>query len=98
MHIHTQEREVSLQDLDSMDVKSYDKRLARAISVATALKDSDPCADLPRGEGDVVIYIKQEHDSDWDNWMHLAKCWKIWDLDPRGYHKQYVAIPSPCLY
>lgn len=25
---------------------------------------------------------------DFETWLVLAKCWKIWDLDVRGFHKR----------
>lgn len=28
-----------------------------------------------------------DHGSDWITWQNVARCLKIWDLDPRGYHK-----------
>ena len=34
-----------------------------------------------------VVYIKMSGPKDYTTWLSLAKCFKIWDLDPRGYHK-----------
>ena len=34
-----------------------------------------------------VLYIRMDHGSDWITWQNVARCLKIWDLDPRGYHK-----------
>nr|XP_046914678.1 protein O-linked-mannose beta-1,2-N-acetylglucosaminyltransferase 1-like [Dermatophagoides farinae] len=34
-----------------------------------------------------VIYIKQMNSRDFQTWLHVAKCFRIWDLDARGYHK-----------
>ena len=28
---------------------------------------------------------------DFDTWLALAKCWQIWDLDVRGFHKRWAA-------
>lgn len=33
-----------------------------------------------------VIYIEMIDKHDFANWLHLAKCWNIWDLDARGQH------------
>lgn len=33
-----------------------------------------------------VIYIEMIDKQDYGNWLKLAKCWRIWDLDPRGQH------------
>jgi len=35
-----------------------------------------------------VLYIKQNEDGDYETWTNLAKCFKLWDLDVRGFHKQ----------
>lgn len=34
-----------------------------------------------------VIYIKMIETGDFANWLALARCWHIWDLDARGQHK-----------
>ena len=39
-----------------------------------------------------VLYMKQEHERDFDTWLALAKCWKIWDLEARGFHKKCAVL------
>ncbi|CAG0914343.1 unnamed protein product [Notodromas monacha] len=40
------------------------------------------------GEGKTfVAFIKMENEKDFTTWLQVAKCFKIWDLDARGYHK-----------
>lgn len=34
-----------------------------------------------------IIYIRMIDNRDYKNWLRLASCWKIWDLDARGQHK-----------
>jgi len=34
-----------------------------------------------------VIYIKMIGPNDYSNWLKLARCWHLWDLDARGQHK-----------
>ena len=34
-----------------------------------------------------VFYIKMKDNEDWLTWKNVAKCLKIYDKDPRGYHK-----------
>uniref|UniRef100_A0A6G1S5J3 Protein O-linked-mannose beta-1,2-N-acetylglucosaminyltransferase 1 n=1 Tax=Aceria tosichella TaxID=561515 RepID=A0A6G1S5J3_9ACAR len=34
-----------------------------------------------------VIFIKMIDSEDFANWLRLAKCWRLWDLDARGQHK-----------
>ena len=38
----------------------------------------------------LVLFIKMTRDSDYETWLQIAKCWKLWDLDVRGYHKGWV--------
>jgi len=33
------------------------------------------------------MFIKMNGARDYSTWLQVAKCFKIWDLDPRGYHK-----------
>eukprot|EP00794_Sanderia_malayensis_P017702 gene17702-19471_t len=43
---------------------------------------------IPDTKGETyVVYIKMDHFSDWETWTNLAGCFRIWDLDVRGYHK-----------
>jgi len=32
--------------------------------------------------------MKQKYSGDYETWINLARCFKIWDLDVRGFHKQ----------
>ena len=34
-----------------------------------------------------VLYIKMENAKDTETWLQVAKCFHIWDLDARGYHR-----------
>lgn len=34
-----------------------------------------------------TFYIRMDNVYDFTTWKNVAKCLKIWDLDPRGYHK-----------
>ena len=35
-----------------------------------------------------VFYIQQDRERDWETWNSIARCFKLWDLDVRGFHKQ----------
>ena len=53
---------------------------------------SSPCSEdfsLPRRPSPEanVLYIKMEDAKDTETWLQLAKCFHIWDLDARGYHR-----------
>ena len=34
-----------------------------------------------------VLYIKMQDAKDIESWLQVAKCFHIWDLDARGYHR-----------
>lgn len=34
-----------------------------------------------------AYYIQMDNNRDFGTWLHVAKCFKIWDLDARGYHR-----------
>lgn len=34
-----------------------------------------------------VMFIKMDSGRDYTTWLQVAKCFKIWDLDARGFHK-----------
>lgn len=52
-----------------------------------------------------VIYIEMIDKQDFGNWLKLARCWRIWDLDARGQHnsmwriflggKPYLIVGAP---
>ena len=33
------------------------------------------------------MYISKNSRTDYDTWMAVAKCFKLWDLDAWGFHK-----------
>ncbi|KJE96186.1 O-linked-mannose beta-1,2-N-acetylglucosaminyltransferase 1 [Capsaspora owczarzaki ATCC 30864] len=34
-----------------------------------------------------LIFFKQNSETEFENWMRLAQCFRVWDLDVRGHHK-----------
>ena len=34
-----------------------------------------------------VFYIYQKSIGDYETWLNVARCFKLWDLDARGFHK-----------
>lgn len=34
------------------------------------------------------MYIKQNQVGDYETWNNIARCFKLWDLDVRGFHRQ----------
>lgn len=39
-----------------------------------------------------VFYIKMDHATDWATWNSISKCFHLWDLDVRGFHKSMWRI------
>ncbi len=35
----------------------------------------------------LVLYMTMKSAGDHETWLQLAKCWHLWDLDVRGFHK-----------
>eukprot|EP00055_Hartaetosiga_balthica_P010437 m.44457 g.44457 ORF g.44457 m.44457 type:complete len:716 (+) comp7171_c0_seq2:129-2276(+) len=86
-------------DISHMTAAKYDKYLDEYILDALVLNeayvieksDSNPCGvSIPKAtppSTKFVLYMKMDHHDDFETWKHLAKCWKLWDLDVRGFHK-----------
>lgn len=82
---------VRLRDIDRMVSEKYEVLVKDLIQRAKVLDHSkDPCSEdfIPNTEDEVfVLYIQMKTESDFETWKHLAKCYKLWDLDVRGFHK-----------
>nr|XP_054765150.1 protein O-linked-mannose beta-1,2-N-acetylglucosaminyltransferase 1-like [Lytechinus pictus] len=82
-----------LKDVDKMVQEEYEKEMHRQISQAKVLDHRlSPCdeafiPDTPNGGETYVMYIRVYNDRDFDTWLSTAKCFHIWDLDARGFHK-----------
>lgn len=61
---------------------------SRGKNSAEALSSSLSSSVGVGGGGNIyVMYIKMSSPRDFTTWLQIAKCFHIWDLDPRGYHK-----------
>ncbi|XP_019644271.1 PREDICTED: protein O-linked-mannose beta-1,2-N-acetylglucosaminyltransferase 1-like [Branchiostoma belcheri] len=83
---------VELKNIDRMKSEPYEEDVNKLISTAEVLDHNmSPCRDnlIPDAtEGQsYVLYIQMARESDFQNWLALAKCLKVWDLDARGNHK-----------
>ncbi|XP_074595619.1 protein O-linked-mannose beta-1,2-N-acetylglucosaminyltransferase 1-like isoform X2 [Brevipalpus obovatus] len=82
---------VKLKDIDSVKRNNYEQTIHNLLRKATVLDHSiSPCEEnfIPNTKGQVyVMYIKMNSQRDYSTWLQVAKCFKIWDLDARGYHK-----------
>lgn len=76
----------------------YERLLERTLAEARVyggaeLSQADLCALAELGpptgpaNASTVIYIEMIDERDFANWLRLAKCWRIWDLDARGQHR-----------
>ncbi|CAB3383749.1 Hypothetical predicted protein [Cloeon dipterum] len=81
---------VEMRGIDSMKKENYEELVISLIKKATVLDHSkSPCEEsfIPEKKGSTfVMYIKMEEPKDFGTWKQVAKCFKIWDLDARGYH------------
>ncbi|CAH1773117.1 unnamed protein product [Owenia fusiformis] len=81
---------VRLKNVESLKKDNYEELVNTAIAGATLLDHSkSPCEEsfIPdTSDVTYVMYIKMNSMND-DNWKQLAKCFKLWDLDVRGFHK-----------
>lgn len=71
--IRNQQKLCDLAKLDS------DKLLASSLN--SIRQDQTKAANISQ-----VIFIEMIDQHDFSNWLWLAKCWRIWDLDARGQH------------
>lgn len=66
--------------------------LSRPVNVSSLLcsladRERPSQMDYQASNASTVIYIEMIDDRDFANWLRLAKCWRIWDLDARGQHR-----------
>ncbi|XP_060562976.1 protein O-linked-mannose beta-1,2-N-acetylglucosaminyltransferase 1-like isoform X2 [Ruditapes philippinarum] len=83
---------VKLKDVDRMTNEKYEVLIKELIKSATVLDHSkNPCADdfIPQNTEieTYVMYIHMKDAVDFETWKQIAKCYKLWDLDVRGFHK-----------
>ncbi|KAG8186088.1 hypothetical protein JTE90_003171 [Oedothorax gibbosus] len=80
-----------VKDLDSVKKDNYEEVIHDLLKKAVVLDHSkSPCEEnfIPDTKGEVyVMFIKMNGPKDFTTWLQIAKCFKIWDLDARGYHK-----------
>ncbi|PSN55689.1 Protein O-linked-mannose beta-1 [Blattella germanica] len=82
---------VQLKNVESIKKSNYEELIVNMIKHGTFLDHSkSPCEEnfIPDKKGEVIIlFIKMEEPRDSTTWLQVAKCFKIWDLDSRGFHK-----------
>ncbi|XP_038056368.1 protein O-linked-mannose beta-1,2-N-acetylglucosaminyltransferase 1-like [Patiria miniata] len=83
---------VKLKNLEGLTREAYEDLMHGLISKATVLDHSlNPCDEehfIPYTKGkSYVMYIQMYTDSDFETWLALARCFRIWDLDARNVHR-----------
>ena len=93
---------IVLNDLDKLESAVYETRVKALLSNAVPVDHAafaDPCAapleshfhphsSSPSSHQRArVLFISMKHETDFETWYSLAKCFHIWDLDVRGVHK-----------
>merc|ERR1719494_85236 len=90
---HTLNTQIGIRfDVDKMTKDGYEVEVNKIIKGATLLDHKkNPCSHtdfVPERPGSTfIMYIQQKRIGDWDTWMNIARCFKLWDLDVRGFHK-----------
>ncbi|KAL9957754.1 hypothetical protein ACROYT_G034692 [Oculina patagonica] len=78
---------------DIMYKDNYEQEINRLISQAELLDHlRTPCTNskdfVPDTRNKIYLfYIRMDHAEDYTTWINVARCFKIWDLDARGFHK-----------
>eukprot|EP00045_Choanoeca_perplexa_P009841 m.96341 g.96341 ORF g.96341 m.96341 type:complete len:615 (+) comp15048_c0_seq2:189-2033(+) len=76
-----------------MEASRYEEHLngllAASVPIDTAKVDVCNYGNaIPKSQSQYhVIYMRQTKPHDYETWTTLATCFKIWDLDARGFHK-----------
>lgn len=91
-HALNKETDVEIK-ADLMYKDNYEKEINRLLSQAEVLDHSrTPCTNpkdfIPDTKDKVyVFYIRMEQPKDYTTWINVARCFRIWDLEARGFHK-----------
>jgi beta-1,2-N-acetylglucosaminyltransferase len=93
-HAFNRQPNVRLKDVQSLKKDNYEQVISDLLRKAVILDHSrSPCETnffpaSPVDSSDTyVLFIKQADGRDFQTWLRLAKCLKIWDLDARGQHR-----------
>lgn len=68
----------------SLSLKEQQQQQTKRYKNSPSLTKTDI---INREEQTNVIFIEMIDQHDFGNWLKLARCWNIWDLDARGQHK-----------
>eukprot|EP00043_Microstomoeca_roanoka_P008152 m.78619 g.78619 ORF g.78619 m.78619 type:complete len:160 (+) comp14122_c0_seq2:126-605(+) len=78
-------------DTSAIESKAYDAHLHALLEAADPLDTSLSCKQLvpeaSHEDATFALYIQMNSSGDYETWLQLAKCWKLWDIDVRGFHR-----------
>lgn len=95
-------RQTQFGDLDKLTKEAYENHIEELLSESKCIEQADQrqdskeflCSLAEPSEEETknnvtsaVIFIEMIDEHDYTNWLKLANCWRIWDLDARGQHK-----------
>ncbi|KAL5022574.1 hypothetical protein ScPMuIL_001729 [Solemya velum] len=90
-HSFVKTANVKLKDVEKMKKELYEETLVNLIKSAKVLDHSkSPCEKdfIPQQQNVTnVMYIHMNSTTDYVTWNQIAKCFHLWDLDVRGFHK-----------
>lgn len=90
-HSFNTQPHVEMKNIDILKRDNYEQMIHDLLRKAIVLDHSkSPCEEnfVPDTKGEVyVMFIKMNGPRDFTTWLQVAKCFKVWDLDARGYHK-----------
>ena len=90
-HTLNTQPDVQLKDVTSLRKENYEHVIEDLLGKAKSLDRSKlPCSEdfIPdTTDMTYVFFIKMTSSSDFTTWMQVAKCFKLWDLDARGFHQ-----------
>ncbi|XP_013781473.2 protein O-linked-mannose beta-1,2-N-acetylglucosaminyltransferase 1-like [Limulus polyphemus] len=90
-HAFNTQPSIKMNDINSVKKDNYEAQIEELLRKAVVLDHSkSPCEEnfVPDTKGGIyVMFIKMSSPRDFTTWLQVAKCFKIWDLDARGYHK-----------
>ena len=80
---------VRLENVNQLISVHYEELIHNLIDKSRLLDHDKNVCDpnfIPDTKGEIyTLYIKLE--DNFDNWIRLARCLHLWDLDARGFHK-----------
>ncbi|XP_046355401.1 protein O-linked-mannose beta-1,2-N-acetylglucosaminyltransferase 1-like [Haliotis rufescens] len=82
---------VKLKNINSIQKENYEEVVKSLIKSAEVLDHKkSPCSEdfIPVSQDKTyVMYIQMNSPTDYVTWKQIAKCYHLWDLDVRGFHK-----------